>query len=201
MFKPETYSGRRNALRAEVKSGIAIFPGNVEASFNYPANTYHFRQDSTFSYFFGLNQPDLAGIIDFDNRSEILFGNDVDMDDIIWMGPQPSMVDRGALVGVKNTSPLADFESYVKEAVSNGRKVHFLPPYRGETKIMLSDLLGIAPAGLKAAASEELIRGVVKLRSIKSAEEIVEIEKMVDVAYLMHTTAMKMAHPDRKSVV
>lgn len=195
MFKPETYSGRRNALRAEVKSGIAIFPGNVEASFNYPANTYHFRQDSTFSYFFGLNQPDLAGIIDFDNRSEILFGNDVDMDDIIWMGPQPSMVDRGALVGVKNTSPLADFESYVKEAVSNGRKVHFLPPYRGETKIMLSDLLGIAPAGLKAAASEELIRGVVKLRSIKSAEEIVEIEKMVDVAYLMHTTAMKMAHP------
>lgn len=195
MFKPETYSGRRNALRAEVKSGIVIFPGNVEASFNYPANTYHFRQDSTFSYFFGLNQPDLAGIIDFDNRTEILFGNDVDMDDIIWMGPQPSMVDRGALVGIKNTSPLAAFESYVKDALANGRKVHFLPPYRGESKIMLSALLGIVPAGLKAAASEELIRGVVKLRSIKSAEEVVEIEKMVDVAYLMHTTAMKMAHP------
>jgi hypothetical protein len=86
MFKPETYTNRRNALRNEVKGGIILLPGNTEAAFNYPANTYHFRQDSTFSYFFGINQPDLAGIIDLDNGKDILFGNDVDMDDIIWMG-------------------------------------------------------------------------------------------------------------------
>ena len=195
MFKPETYAGRRANFHKELKSGIAVFPGNVEATFNYPANTYHFRQDSTFSYFFGLNQPDLAGIIDLDNNKDILFGNDVDMDDIIWMGPQPSMVDRGQLVGIRQTAPLPDFETYIKEAVANGRKVHFLPPYRGETKIWLSEILGIAPGALKSAASEELIHAVVNLRSIKSAEEITEIEKMVDVAYLMHTTAMKMAHP------
>jgi Xaa-Pro aminopeptidase len=195
MFKPETYARRRADLHKEAKNGIALFPGNVEAAFNYPANTYHFRQDSTFSYFFGLNQPDLAGIIDLDNNKDILFGNDVDMDDIIWMGPQPSMVERGKLVGISQTAPLSDFETYVKEALAKGRKIHFLPPYRGETKIWLSELLGIAPGALKAAASEELIHAVVKLRSIKSAEEITEIEKMVDVAYLMHTTAMKMAHP------
>ena len=195
MFKPETYSRRRAALHQELKNGIAIFPGNEEAAFNYPSNTYHFRQDSTFSYFFGINQPDLAGIIDFDHKSDILFGNDVDMDDIIWMGPQPSIADRGKLAGITKTFPLADFATYVKEAMAKGRKVHFLPPYRGETKIMLSELLGIAPGGLKAAASEELIHGVVKLRSIKSDEEVAEIEKMVDVAYLMHTTSMKMAHP------
>ena len=195
MFKPETYAGRRAALHQELKNGIAIFPGNEEASFNYPSNTYHFRQDSTFSYFFGINQPDLAGIIDFDNKTDILYGNDVDMDDIIWMGPQPSIVDRGKLAGIAKTSPLADFATYVKEALHKGRKVHFLPPYRGETKIMLSEVLGIAPGKLKAAASEDLIHAVVKLRSIKTEEEVVEIEKMVDVAYLMHTTAMKMAHP------
>ncbi len=195
MFKPETYTSRRNALRAELSSGIAIFPGNTEASFNYPANTYHFRQDSTFSYFFGLNQPDLAGIIDIDKGQDILFGNDVDMDDIIWMGPQPSIADRGSLAGISHTQQLAAFDEYVKDALSNGRKVHFLPPYRGETKIQLSELLGIAVKDLRASASVELIKGVVKLRSIKSEEEIAEIEKMVDVAYLMHTTAMKMAHP------
>lgn len=195
MFKPETYTNRRKALRAEVKNGIILLPGNTEAAFNYPANTYHFRQDSAFSYFFGLNQPDLAGIIDLDNGKDILFGNDVDMDDIIWMGVQPSIAERGKFAGIIDTAPLADLAVFVKEALAKSRTVHFLPPYRAETKIQLSELLGIPPAGLKTAASEELIKGVVKLRCIKSAEEIREIEQMVDVAYLMHTTAMKMAHP------
>ncbi|HOI88775.1 MAG TPA: aminopeptidase P family protein [Lentimicrobium sp.] len=195
MFKPETYILRRKALKDEIRTGIAIFPGNTEASFNYPANTYHYRQDSTFSYFFGINQPDLAGIIDFETGAEILFGNDVDMDDIIWMGPQPSIADRGAQAGIKHTAPLADFARYIEEARTAGRKVHFLPPYRGETKIQLSEILGIMPKEIKESASVDLIRAVVKLRAVKSAEEITEIEKMVDVAYLMHTTAMKMAHP------
>ncbi len=195
MFKPQTYQARRNALRNEVKSGILLFPGNTEASFNYPANTYHFRQDSSFSYFFGLNQPDLAGVIDLENDKEIIFGNDVDMDDIIWMGPQPSMVERAELVGIRETMPLAELDQFLKTALSAGRKVHFLPPYRGETKIYLSKLLGWDIDQLKGEASVELIKAVVKLRSIKSTEEIEIINKMVDVAGLMHTTAMKMAFP------
>lgn len=105
------------------------------------------------------------------------------------------MVDRGKLVGIASTAPLASFGKYIAEALAKGRKVHFLPPYRGETKIQLSDLLGIPVASLKANISVELIKAVVKLRSIKSAEEVVEIEKMVDAAWLMHTTAMKMAYP------
>ncbi|HLN54202.1 MAG TPA: aminopeptidase P family protein [Lentimicrobium sp.] len=195
MFKKETYQARRNALRAEVKSGILFFPGNTEAAFNYPANTYHFRQDSAFNYFFGLNQPDLAGIIDLDEDKEILFGNDVDMDDIIWMGPQPSMADRAALVGIHESRPLSELDTFIKDAASKGRKVHFLPPYRGETKIWLSDLTGLKISSLKQEASVELIRAVVKLRSIKSTEEIDILNKMVDIAGLMHTTAMKMAFP------
>ncbi|HLO91424.1 MAG TPA: aminopeptidase P family protein [Lentimicrobium sp.] len=195
MFKPQTYQSRRHALLNEIKNGIILFLGNTEAAFNYPANTYHFRQDSAFNYFFGLNQPDLAGVIDIDEDQEILFGNDVDMDDIIWMGPQPSMKERAELVGVQNTKPLADLEAFIKAAISAGRMVHFLPPYRGETKIELSGLTGITIGNLKKQASIELIRAVVKLRSIKSTEEIEIINKMVDVAGIMHTTAMKMAFP------
>lgn len=195
MFNPQTYMARRDALRKEVNSGIIVLPGNTEASFNYPANTYHFRQDSTFSYFFGLNQPDLGGIIDIEENKDILFGNDVDMDDIIWMGPQPSMVERGEKAGIRETYPLIDFNSYIKEAMSKGRKIHFLPPYRGETKIWLSEITGWDINQLKGEASVELIKAVVKLRSIKSSEEIEIINKMVDVAGLMHTTAMKMAFP------
>ncbi|MBV2245765.1 MAG: aminopeptidase P family protein [Lentimicrobium sp.] len=198
MFKPEIYAHRRHALRYEVKSGIIILPGNVEAAFNYPANTYHYRQDSAFSYFFGINQPSLAGIINLDNGKDYLFGNDVDMDDIIWMGPQPTIAERGKLAGVDITLPLKEFAGMIKEAIEEKRQVHFLPPYRAETKIMLSEILGMAPAELKAAASLELIKGVIKLRSVKTDEEIAEIEKMVDVAGIMHTTAMKMAHPGIK---
>jgi len=195
MFKPETYVSRRKALRNALNSGIVLLPGNTEAAFNYPANTYHFRQDSMFSYFFGINQPDLAGIIDIDNGHEILFGNDVDMDDIIWMGPQPSIAERGKRAGLTQSAPLGELPAYLQKAAEQGRKVHFLPPYRGETKIQLAQLLGIEIAELKANASVDLIEAVVKLRCIKSDEEIAEIEKMVDVAYAMHTTAMKMAYP------
>lgn len=195
MFKPQTYQARRNALRNEIKNGILFFPGNTEAAFNYPANTYHFRQDSAFNYFFGLNQPDLAGVIDLEKDKEIIFGNDVDMDDIIWMGPQPSIADRAELVGIHESKPLGELATYLSNAMSKGVKIHFLPPYRGETKIWLSELLQKPVSQLKAEASIELIKAVVKLRSIKSVEEIEVINKMVDVAALMHTTAMKMAFP------
>ncbi|MDD3742942.1 MAG: Xaa-Pro aminopeptidase, partial [Lentimicrobiaceae bacterium] len=198
MFKPEIYANRRHALRYEVKSGIIILPGNAEAAFNYPSNTYHYRQDSAFSYFFGINQPGLAGIINLENGKDYLFGNDVDMDDIIWMGPQPSLAERGKLAGVDTSLPLSEFTRMIKDALEDRIQVHFLPPYRAETKIMLSEILGLSPGELKAAASSELIKGVIKLRSIKSDEEIAEIEKMVDVAGIMHTTAMKMAHPGIK---
>ena len=195
MFSPRVYQERRNRLRKEMSSGILLFPGNKEVSFNYPAKTYSFRQDSNFSYFFGLDHPDLAGVIDLDSGKEILFGNDVDIDDIIWMGKQPTMKEQGLLVAIDNTAPFAELESYVKAALGKGQKVHFVPPYRGETIIQLSDLLGIPHGQVRAGASEELIRAIVKLRMVKEDAEVAEIEKMVNVAYLMHTTAMKMAMP------
>jgi Xaa-Pro aminopeptidase len=195
MFPSRIYSERRNKLRQELSSGIALFPGNKESSFNYPANTYSFRQDSSFLYFFGLDHPDLAGVMDIDNNIDYIFGNDVDIDDIIWMGKQPTMKEQGLLVGIENTAPLHQLEIMIREALAKGRKVHILPTYRGNTVIQLADILEVRHSEVRQFISEELIRGVIKLRMVKEEGEIAEIEKMVNVAYLMHTTGMKMAKP------
>ncbi len=195
MFKKEVYTERRNKLKKELKSGLVLIPGNAEASFNYPANTYHFRQDSNFLYFFGLDHPDLAGVLDIDNNKDYIFGNDVDMDDIIWMGPQPLIKDRAAKAGIENTAPFSHLGEFLNEAIKSGRNIHFLPPYRGEHLILLNQLLGLSTDKVKDYVSEELIKAIVKLRSVKDKYEIVEIEKAVDIAYEMHTTAMKMAMP------
>ena len=193
MFPSTVYSDRRKKLRAELSGGLILFLGNQEVPFNYPANTYSFRQDSNFSYFFGLDHPDLAGIMDLDEGKDIIFGNDVDIDDIIWMGVQPTIRDQAAKAGVEHSAPLTGLNELIKDALSNGRKVHYAPPYRGETILWLADLLKIPHLKLKAKASEPLIRAIIKLRMKKDAMEVTEIEKMVDVAYTMHTTGMKMA--------
>jgi len=195
MFPSDIYINRRKNLRSELSGGIVLFLGNQEVPFNYPANTYSFRQDSNFSYFFGLDHPDLAGIIDLDEGKDFIFGNDVEIGDIIWMGVQPTIKDQAAMVGVEQTAPLKGLNEMVKNALAAGRKVHFAPPYRGETILWLSDLFGVHHLELKALASVPLIKAIIKLRMKKDSLEIAEIEKMVDVAWEMHTTAMKMAKP------
>ncbi len=195
MFKKEVYADRRNRLKKEVGSGVALFLGNVEAAFNYPANTYHFRQDSHFLYFFGIDLPGFAAVIDFDNGKEYIFGNDFDIDDIIWMGPQPKVAELAAQVGITNTDTLAGLETFIDNVLKEGRKVHYLPPYRGETDIQLAHLTNTAISDVRQQASAELIKAVVKLKEVKDEYEIAEIEKAVDIAYKMHTTAMKMAKP------
>lgn len=198
MFAQEIYIKRRNALRSEVKSGIILLPGNKEASMNYPDNTYTFRQDSNFSYFFGLNHPDLAGVIDIDNGIDYIFGNDVDIEDIIWMGPQPGIAEQALNAGIKNTAPLSELNEFIANVIRRKRPVHIVPHYRAETQLQLSNLLGIKPCRIKDYVSMELIHGIVKLRSVKDEDEVAEIEKAVDVAYLMFTAGMKMAFPGRK---
>jgi len=195
MFPKEVYTERRKKLREELGNGLILLPGNNEASMNYPANTYHFRQDSNFLYFYGIDLYGLAGVIDIDNNKDYLFGNDVTMDDIIWMGPQPTIKEMGAGVGVENTLPMDDLACFLKNAVREGRNIHFTPPYRGERLLQLSHLLGLLTSSVHEYVSVELVKAIVKLRSVKDEYEINEIEKAVDIAYEMHTTAMKMAKP------
>jgi Xaa-Pro aminopeptidase len=162
---------------------------------NYAANTFHYRQDSTFLYFFGLDLPGLAGVIDFDENKDYLFGNDFELDDIIWMGPQPSMKDQAALAGVENVKPLTDLSDFLQNAIQKGRKIHFLPLYRGETKIQFEKLTDIKIAEQPDKVSVELIKAVVSLRSIKDEFEITELERAAAIGYEMHISSMKMAKP------
>ncbi|HOZ30982.1 MAG TPA: aminopeptidase P family protein [Bacteroidales bacterium] len=195
MFKPQVYKSRREHLRKLLGEGVYLFLGNNESPMNYRDNTYHFRQDSTFLYFFGLDLPGMAAIIDTEKNKEIIFANDVDIDDIIWMGPQPSVKEIAQKCLISETYPFAKLYDYLKEALKKKRKVHFLPPYRHDNMILLNDLMGINISELKTKASVEFLKAIIQLRNVKEDVEIEEIEKACNIGYLMHTTAMKMAKP------
>lgn len=190
LFKPEVYQNRRDQLKKAVKSGIAIFLGNGEASMNYPSNTYKYRQDSNFLYFFGLSIADIAAVIDFDENRDIIFGNDYEIDDIIWMGNQPTLASLAEKVGVKEVMPMAKLAEYVHTAQAAGRKVHFTPPYRGDNKIWLSNITDINVNNIRNHASVELIKGIVNLRSAKEDVEIEQMENACEIGYKMHTAVM-----------
>ena len=195
MFQKEVYWKRRKQLHGIVDKGILLFPGNNDAAMNYKGNTYHYRQDSSFLYFFGISQPGLTGICDLDSGEDVLYGDDLEIDDIIWMGEHPRMKELGASIGVAKTKTTAELSADVQNALKQGRKVHILPPYRGDQTLQLASLLGCAVREVERYVSEDFIKGVVALRSIKDEFEIAEIEKAVDVAYIMHTTSMKMGFP------
>ncbi len=195
MFEKKIYIKRRNKLKEMVKGGVALFLGNDESPMNYSGNTFRFRQDSSFLYFFGLDFPGLAGVIDFDSGEDRIFGNDVDIDDIIWMGPQVSIQENAAKVGVTKTTPLSKLNAYITDKIKQGVKVHFLPPYRADNKLWLEELLELPALRIAGHASLELIKAVIDLRSIKETVEVEEIRRACITGYNMHVTAMKMAKP------
>ena len=193
MFSSNTYKKRREELRKMLTDGIIFFPGNGEASCNYPANSYKFRQDSSFLYYFGLQEPRLAAVIDINEGTECLFGDDCTMEDIIWMGRQPSMSEKAATIMMSKTQPYNDLSKVLQKAQQAGRTIHFLPPYRGETKILIHELLGIEPSLQKEKASEQLIKAIVKMRMVKEPQEIEQIESAIATCYDMHCYVMKFA--------
>ena len=195
MFSKETYIARRKALKEKMGSGLLIFLGNNFTGMNYADNAYHFRQDSTFLYYFASDYEGLAAVIDIDNDKEIIFGNELTIDDIVWTGVQPTIKEKSERVGIEEIRPMADLATYVKAAQAKGQKVHFLPPYRGEHQVWLQELLGINPAEQASASSLEFIKAVVAQRNYKSEEEIAQIEEAVNVSVDMHCAAMRAVRP------
>ncbi len=193
MFGKETYISRRAGLKRLLGKGLVILFGNNEAPYNYPDNAYSpMRQDSAFLYYFGQQRQGLAGVIDADNDTDTLLGDDVDIDDIVWLGTVGSVASLAAQVGAGCSAPMARLKEIVDKALSQGREIHFLPPYRFDTKIQIAALLGIPPSVQKEKASLRLIKAVVEMRSKKTAEEIEAIDKACDIGYLMHTKAMRL---------
>lgn len=189
LFTPTTYQERRARLKSKLGGGQILLLGNEESSMNYGDNHYPFRQDSTFRYFFGLNQPGLVGLIDVDKDEVVLFGNDLSMDDIVWTGPQPSMSDLAASVGVEKVLPMKDLSKSVDG------QVHYLPPYRERNTLKLMNWLGKSQSEIEEGVSMDLVHGVIGLRNYKSDEEIEQLHDAVSITSLMHQEAMKMARP------
>ncbi|PVH27099.1 aminopeptidase P family protein [Sphingobacterium corticibacter] len=196
MFTTSTYQNRRQALQNKISGGILLFLGNIENPINFEHNTYPFRQDSTFLYYFGLAVPALVGLIDLDENKEIIFGREATIDDLVWTGPQESLSDRAARVGVTETAPISSLAEYIGRAIAQNRTIHFLPPYQSANKLLLSELLNQTPSQLQPSVS--LIRAVAQQRSIKEAQEVAEIERAVAVSTKMHLLTMQLAKAGMK---
>jgi len=195
MFNIDTYVQRQKELLKKVNSGIILLPGNEESPMNYTDNTYRFRQDSTFLYYFGLSRPGLIALLDTGNGRVSIYGNDYTVEDFVWMGKQPTIHELAALCGVEYTGSITDLYNRIGQANKNKEAIHFIPQYRSENILKLMDMTGLSAQEIKAGASAELIRSVVSQRNYKTAEEVAEIEKGVDTSVDMHVTAIKMVKP------
>ena len=189
-IQKETYLRRRARLKKDMGSGVLLFLGNAEVGMNYADNTYRFRQDSTMLYFFGLDFPGIAAVIDVDEDREIVFGNDLTIDDIVWTGMMPSLSERCQPVGVTDTRPMCELADYLR-----GKFVHFLPPYRGDHRVWLWELLGVEPAAQPSLASVPFIKAIVSQRNYKDEEELRLIEESVDLSTEMHLAAYRAVRP------
>ena len=197
MFKREIYAQRRAILQKNINSGLILLMGNEETGMNYKDNTFRFRQDSTFLYYLGIDIPHLAAIIDVDENKTILFGNDLSIEYVVWMGPQPTMAEQAAKSGIEENKPFSEINNYLSEAKAKGRTIHFLPPYRTENMLQLEDWLGFPVKQLQNQISVKLIKAVVEQREIKTREEIIEMEIALAITKQMHVACMRSAKVGR----
>ncbi len=191
----QTYQRRRQQLKKDVGSGVMLFLGNAEVGMNYADNTYRFRQDSSFLYFFGLDYAMLAAVIDIDENREIVFGNELTIDDIVWTGKQPTLRDKCEVMGITDSRPMSDLKSYLDQARRRGQAIHFLPPYRGDHQVWLWELLGLNPNEQSIQVSERMVKAIVAQRIYKDEEEIAIIEEAVDISTQMHLAAFRKVRP------
>ncbi len=193
MFDTHTYVERRRRLAEQMKTGLLLFWGNEESPMNYASNHYPFKQDSSFLYFFGLDYPGLVAVIDLDEGTQTVFGDDLTVEEVVWQGTQPTLKKRCERVGIKRAQPRAALTQALDRAKQQRRSIHFLPPYRADAAVALAELLSIPLSTVESASSVKLIKAVVEQRSVKTPAELVEIEKAVDITARMHLEAMTVA--------
>lgn len=198
MLATETYVKRREKLLSSLDSGLVLLVGHDESPMNFADNPYPFWQDGSFLYYLGLGIPGLAALLDIEEGYCSLFGHDPTLDEIIWTGETPTLLERGAEVGIEDCRPIEELPDHLTVALQGGRTIHFLPPYRDSTRLKLARLLEIPSGDVEKIASPELIKAVVAQRSIKSSEEVAEIELAVDLAHEIHTLGMRLARPGMK---
>lgn len=195
MFIAERYHARRQQLAADVKSGVMLFLGNSQTPINYRDNPYPFRQDSSFLYFWGLDFPDLAAVIDIDESQEILFGDDMTLEETVWSGSHPSLHTYCEKSGIQSLKSRGSLEVFLDKCLQASRRIHFLPQYKTSNVLQLIQMLELDIDVVEDGTSPEMIRAVVAQRSIKNKDEILQIEQALDVTHEMHCVAMEMTSP------
>ena len=195
MFDATIYRNRRQQLKQALGRGLLLFMGNKELPMNYPGNVLPFRQDSSFLYYFGIDRPGLNAIIDIDNDTEIIFGDDITLDDVVWMGPQTPLAEIAQQVGVLNVQPANAFIPVIQQAIRQKRSVHYLPQYQDYARLLLAEALGEPVAKIDQNYSETFTNAVIAQRSIKQPEEIKEIEAALAITYEAHQKAMVLTRP------
>jgi len=189
-----TFQQRRNVLRQSVDGGAILLLGNTDASRNYTANIYPFRQDSSFLYYAGADQPGLALLI-LPDGEEILYCPSAHPDDVIWSGPRPGPGDFATDAGIDRHESYDALADALAELTGKGLAVHYLPPYRASGSLHLAALLGADPAVVAGGFSADLVGAVVAQREVKTDEEIAEIELAIGVSALMYRIALHNARP------
>ena len=197
MFDPSTYRSRRRTLinQEHPKTGLVLLLGNRQSPRNYAANSYPFQQDSTFLYYFGLDRPDLYGLIDLNEGTSILYGEDGTLEDVIWSGEQPSLQKEAQAAGIETVASVSELDAALARTQEQGRPIHVLPPYRDEHRLRFESLLGLHKDQLDTAVSEPLIRAVVRQRSTKTEAEVAQIEEALERTAQLHEYALRHAAP------
>jgi len=197
MFAAETYTARRAQLKKDIGSGLVVFLGNKEVGRTYAASVYPFRQDSTFLYFWAVNEPNLSAVIDIEADTDTLVGDEATLADVVWSGPVPTVAERGAAAGVTQTITPATLREQLSAAKAKGRAIHYLAPYRADHTVQLASWLDLAPDAVRPGRSEAFHKAVVAQRSYKGVEELAEMERAVTVSRAMYAAAMPAAKSGR----
>lgn len=195
MFAPEIYETRRQRLQERLRTGLLLFLGNDGTPVGATGLPHAFRQDSTFLYLTGVDQPGYALLMDLEAGSTTLFADEPSLDAIIWTGAPPTPAELAWKAGIAQVAPVSKLADRIRKAQGLGRPLRFLPPRRAESQLRLLLLLGLHPEHQALTASVDLVRAVAELRIRKEAAEVAEIERAVDVAVDMHLAAMRMARP------
>ncbi len=196
MLPAEVYIQRRKRLKELIGKGVVLFLGNKEVSMNYKANSYPFRQDSSFLYYFGLDLPDLAGMIDTESGEETVYGSDPTLEDIIWIGSQEPLQEKASKCGIKQIKALEKLDGDVFRVIAHNREVHYLPPYREQRRLQLAYYDNLKYEEVDRNASMPLIRAVVSQRSVKDSHEIQEMDSaMTDITREAYIQAIRQIKP------
>ena len=198
LFESAVYTRRRSVLKKKIAAGLIILMGNEESGMNYKDNWYPFRQDSNFLYYFGINTASLVAVIDADSGEEIIFGNELTIEDIVWTGPLPLLGEMAAAVGVTKTQPYNNVETIIRSAMASGRQIHFIPPYRPENKIKLAQWLQVAVDAVGQMVSVPLIKAIISQRACKDECEVAEMHTASIISADMHLAAMRYAKAGMK---